>query len=91
MVLAVENSLTSAGDTGAPCSIPGSGRSQEERCGNPLQYSCLENPMDGGAWWAKLMVLQRVGHTRYEFLVPQMHCLPDHVLYAYLCFYVKPV
>ena len=32
--------------------IPGSGRSSEEGNGNPLQYSCLENPMDGGAWWA---------------------------------------
>ena len=37
------------GDMG---SIPGSGRSSEEGNGNPLQYSCLENPMDGGAWQA---------------------------------------
>ena len=35
-----------------PGSIPGSGRSPGEGNGNPLQYSCLENPMDGGAWWA---------------------------------------
>ena len=34
-----------------PGSIPGSGRSPGERNGNPLQYSCLENPMDRGAWW----------------------------------------
>ena len=33
-------------------SIPGSGRSSGEGNGNPLQYSCLENPMDGGSWWA---------------------------------------
>ena len=33
-------------------SIPGLGRSPGEGNGNPLQYSCLENPMDGGAWWA---------------------------------------
>ena len=32
--------------------IPGSGRSPEEDKGYPLQYSCLENPMDRGAWWA---------------------------------------
>ena len=32
--------------------IPGSGRSPGEGHGNPLQYSCLENPMDRGAWWA---------------------------------------
>ena len=33
-------------------SIPGSGRSLGGRHGNPLQYSCLENPMDRGVWWA---------------------------------------
>ena len=38
-----------AGDSGL---IPGSGRSPGEGNGNPLQYSCLENPMEGGAWWA---------------------------------------
>ena len=32
--------------------IPGLGRSTERGHGNPLQYSCLENPMDRGAWWA---------------------------------------
>jgi len=32
--------------------IPGSGRSPGRQHGNPLQYSCLENPMDRGAWWA---------------------------------------
>ena len=35
-----------------PGSIPGSGRSPGEGNGNPLQYSCLENSMDRGAWWA---------------------------------------
>ena len=35
-----------------PGSIPGLGRSLEERNGYPLQYSCLENSMDRGAWWA---------------------------------------
>ena len=34
--------------------IPGSGRTPGEGNGNPLQYSCLENPMDKGAWWATL-------------------------------------
>ena len=38
--------------SGDPGSIPRSGRSPGEGNGNPLQYSCLENPMDGGAWWA---------------------------------------
>ena len=40
----------SASNVGDLRSIPGSGRSPGE--GNPLQYSCLENPMDRGAWWA---------------------------------------
>ena len=38
-------------DAEDPGSIPGSGRSPGEGCGNPLQYSCLENPMDRGASW----------------------------------------
>ena len=42
-------SAYNAGDLG---SIPGSGRSPGEGSGNPLQFSCQENPMDGGAWWA---------------------------------------
>ena len=42
--------------------IPGSGRSPGEGNGNLLQYSCLENPVDGGAWWATVHGSQRVGH-----------------------------
>ena len=42
----------SACNVGDLCSIPGSGRSPGEGNGNPLQYSCLENLMDGGAWRA---------------------------------------
>ena len=41
-----------AGDARDVGSIPGSGRSPGGRNGNPLQHSCLENPMDRGAWWA---------------------------------------
>ena len=39
-------------NVGDPGSIPGSGRSPGKGNVNPLQYSCLENPTDGGAWWA---------------------------------------
>ena len=46
------DSEESACNTGDPGSIPGSGRSLEEGNGYPLQYSCLENPMDRGAWQA---------------------------------------
>ena len=45
----IKNLPANAGDTD---SIPGSGRSPGEANGNPLQYSCLENPMDRGAWQA---------------------------------------
>ena len=48
----VKNPPANAGDTGDACSIPGWGRSPGGGNGNPLQYSCLENPMDRGAWQA---------------------------------------
>ena len=54
----VKASACNVGDLG---SIPGLGRSPGERNGNPLQYSCLENPMDGGAWWA---TVHRVAKSR---------------------------
>ena len=44
----VNASASNVGDWGL---ISGSGRSPGEGNGNPLQYSCLENPMDGGTWW----------------------------------------
>ena len=46
----VKNLLASAGAAGDVSSLPESGRSPGVGNGNPLQYSCLENPMDGGAW-----------------------------------------
>ena len=46
----VKNQPASEGDTGDIGLIPQSGRSPGEGNGNPLQYSCLENPMDRGAW-----------------------------------------
>ena len=48
----VKNPPANAGDTGDIGLIPGSGRSPGGGHGNPLQYSCLENAMDRGAWWA---------------------------------------
>ena len=48
----VKTPPTNARDTGDAGSIPGSGRSPGGGNGNPLQYSCLGNPMDRGAWWA---------------------------------------
>ena len=45
--LVIKNPPANAGDVGL---IPGSGRSSGEQTGNPVQYSCLGNPMDGEAW-----------------------------------------
>ena len=55
------DSKASAYNVGDPGSIPGLGRSPGERNGNPLQYSCLENSMDGRAWWA---IVQRVAKSQ---------------------------
>ena len=52
--LVVKNLPANAGDARDASSILGSGRSPGEGLGNPLQYSCLENPMDRGAWWASV-------------------------------------
>ena len=48
----VKNLPANAGDAKDVGLIPGSGRSPEGGHSNPLQYSCLENPMDQGAWWS---------------------------------------
>ena len=53
----------SACNAGDPGLIPGLGRSPEEGNGNPLQYSCLENPMDRGAWQATVHGVARVRHS----------------------------
>ena len=55
-----KKSAYNAGDLGL---IPGSGRSPGEGNGNPLQYSCLENPMDKGTWQATVYEVTKVGHN----------------------------
>ena len=62
MALMVKNPPASAGDGRDTGLIPGSGRSPGEGHVNPLQDSCLENPMDRGAWWAAVYGSQRVRH-----------------------------
>ena len=63
-------SACNAGDLG---SIPGLGRSPGEGNGNPLQYSCLENPMDRGAWWATVhgVTKSQTRLSKFTFF----HCL----------------
>ena len=57
---AVKESARNAGDPG---SIPGLGRSPGKGNSNPLQYSCLENSIDGGAWWA---IVHRVAKSQTQ-------------------------
>ena len=52
VVLVVKNPPANEGATRDECTIPGSGRSPGGGNGYPLQYSCLENPVDRGTWWA---------------------------------------
>ena len=56
-----QESACNAGDTGDTGSIPGLRTSPEGGNGNPLQYSCLENSKDRGAWWA---TVHRVAHPQ---------------------------
>ena len=56
----VKNLPANAGDAG---SIPGIGRCPGERNGNPLQCSCLRNPLDSGAWWTTVHGIVKVSDT----------------------------
>ena len=66
-----KESAFNEGDTGDASSMPVSGRSLEGGNGNPLQYSCLENPLDQGAWWA---TVQRVAKSQTQLsTIPFIH------------------
>ena len=58
-------------------SFPGLGRSPEGEHGNPLQYSCLENPMDRGAWWA---TVHRIAKDRTQLSTHPWNFLPVAIL-----------
>ena len=68
--LVVKNPLANAGNVIDMALIPGSGRSPGGRHGNPLQHSCLENPIGRGAWWA---TLHRVAKSRTLLKQLSMH------------------
>ena len=62
-------SVYNVGDLG---SIPVLERSSGEGTGNPLQYSCLETPMDGGAWWAAVHGVAK-SQTRLSYFIFTFH------------------
>ena len=80
----VKNPPANVGDSG---SISGCGKSPREGNGNPLQYSCLGNPMDRGAWRATVRGVVRVRHdlvTKQQHQIS--HCIQAlHLLYPSLC------
>ena len=67
-----KESTCSAGDLGL---IPGLGRSPGEGNGNPLQYPCLENLMDRGAWWAAVHGITESGMTERLTLTYLLSCV----------------
>ena len=74
-------SVYNAGDPG---SIPGLGRSPGEGNGNPLQYSCLENPMDRGAWWATVHGVAK-SRTRLSDFSSSLLVETDNTLCVCVC------
>ena len=71
----VKNPPANAGDLGL---IPGLGRSPGEGHGNPLQYSCLENSMDIGAWQATVQGITKESDTIKATQQQLVHCVPSH-------------
>ena len=76
----IKNLPANAGDTGDTGWIPRWGRSPGEGNGNPLQYSCLENPMDR-AWWT----IQSMGATKSQTPLSACTCIDTHTHKQTLC------
>ena len=64
-------------------SVPGSGLSPGEGNGNPFQYSCLENPMDGGAWQAKVYGVKKSQTRLCDFTKPLIYILLVYYILIY--------
>ena len=77
----VKNLPANAGDIRDMGSIPASGRSPGGGHGNPLQYSCLENPMDRGGWWA---IVHRFGENQTRLEQLSMHAYTNNRVPRYM-------
>ena len=78
IVLVVKNPPANAGDVKDVGSISGLGRSPGGGSGNPLQYSCLENPMARGAWWATVHMVEK-NQTKLKQLSTQIYKASSHL------------
>ena len=83
-----KESSCNAGDTGDIGSIPGLGRSPSEGIGNSLQYSCLKNHLDRGAWWATVQSITESATT--EPLSTGMSFIHANVTYFAIMFSEPP-
>ena len=85
----VRNLLVNAGATGDLSSIPGSRRFPGEGNGNPLQYSCLESPVDRGAWWATVHGATELDTNDHVTLTQSIYlCLSIYLsmsVYVFVC------
>ena len=82
-----KNPPANAGDIRDTGSIPGLGRSSGGGNGNPLQYSCLENPMDRGAWWA---MVHRIAKSWTQLKQLSTHTHPYPHSHTHICVYIYP-
>ena len=92
MVLVVKNPFAKGADLRDAGSVLWSGRSPGEECCYPLQYSCLENPMDRGAWWATVhrvaksqIQLKRLSKQAYKYA--QLKVITKNVTFKIVLFY----
>ena len=83
VALTVKNPPANAGDLRDASSIPGLGRSSGEGNGNPLQYPCLENSMDRGAWWTTVHGFAK-NWTRFKWFSTHMYIY----IYMNVCVYI---
>ena len=89
VALVVKNLSANAGEVRDTGSVPESGRSPTEGNGKPLQYSCLENPTDGGAWRFTVHAVKKVRHDWRDLaytLISDVECwAPFHDLLLFAC------
>ena len=88
----VKNPPAKAGDARDVGSILGWGRSPGVGCGNPLQYSCLENPLDRGAWWATVRGVAKSQARLKQLSTHTQHTNMLNAIFALMLFkYLKTI
>ena len=89
MAQLIKNLPTNAGDTGNAGSIPGSGSSLEDENHNPVQYSCMKNPMDWVTWWTTIQTVAKSQMTGW--LHTHTYTPWEEDQKNWVCIYTQPV